>query len=392
MRSVRFVCVFASVVAFGLTTSANAQIEIDIQYIKQLVDAPPTLSNLDPIPEDLGTHGAELGLQDNATTGRFLGQTYSLTVTEVDAGGDFAEAVRSALSSSDLLVLDAPQEQVLMAADMPETAGALLFNTRAADVALRSDACRANLLHTLPSYAMKADALMQFFVQRRWEDIALIAGERPDDQAWADTLENSARKFGLKFGARKTWVFDADMRRNASQEVPLFTQELGDYDVLLVADAADDFARYIPYNTWRPRPVAGSAGLRPVTWHRVVEQWGAAQLQSRFDTLADRPMQDRDYAAWAAVRAIGEAVTRTGAADAETLRAFMLSQEFELAGFKGAPLTFRTWNGQLRQPIPIVHERALVAQAPLEGFLHQRTELDTLGLDQPESRCTAFDN
>ncbi|GGC10976.1 branched-chain amino acid ABC transporter substrate-binding protein [Marivita lacus] len=392
MRSVRFVCVFASVVAFGLTTSANAQIEIDIQYIKQLVDAPPTLSNLDPIPEDLGTHGAELGLQDNATTGRFLGQTYSLTVTEVDVGGDFAEAVRSALSSSDLLVLDAPQEQVLMAADMPETAGALLFNTRAADVALRSDACRANLLHTLPSYAMKADALMQFFVQRRWEDIALIAGERPDDQAWADTLENSARKFGLKFGARKTWVFDADMRRNASQEVPLFTQELGDYDVLLVADAADDFARYIPYNTWRPRPVAGSAGLRPVTWHRVVEQWGAAQLQSRFDTLADRPMQDRDYAAWAAVRAIGEAVTRTGAADAETLRAFMLSQEFELAGFKGAPLTFRTWNGQLRQPIPIVHERALVAQAPLEGFLHQRTELDTLGLDQPESRCTAFDN
>lgn len=392
MRSVRFVCVFASVVAFGLTTSANAQIEINIQYIKQLVDAPPTLSNLDPIPEDLGTHGAELGLKDNATTGRFLGQTYSLTVTEVDAGGDFAEAVRSALSSSDLLVLDAPQQQVLMAADMPETAGALLFNTRAAEVALRSDACRANLLHTLPSYAMKADALMQFFVQRRWEDIALIAGEHPDDQAWADTLENSARKFGLKFGARKTWVFDADMRRNASQEVPLFTQELGDYDVLLVADAADDFARYIPYNTWRPRPVAGSAGLRPVTWHRVVEQWGAAQLQSRFDTLADRPMQDRDYAAWAAVRAIGEAVTRTGAADAETLRAFMLSQEFELAGFKGAPLTFRTWNGQLRQPIPIVHERALVAQAPLEGFLHQRTELDTLGLDQPESRCTAFDN
>lgn len=392
MRSVRFVCVFASLVAFGLTTSANAQIEINIQYIKQLVDAPPTLSNLDPIPEDLGTHGAELGLQDNATTGRFLGQTYSLTVTEVDAGGDFAEAVRSALSSSDLIVLDAPQQQVLMAADMPETAGALLFNTRAADVALRSDACRANLLHTLPSYAMKADALMQFFVQRRWEDIALIAGERPDDQAWADTLENSARKFGLKFGARKTWVFDADMRRNASQEVPLFTQELGDYDVLLVADAADDFARYIPYNTWRPRPVAGSAGLRPVTWHRVVEQWGAAQLQSRFDALADRPMQDRDYAAWAAVRAIGEAVTRTGAADAETLRGFMLSQEFELAGFKGAPLTFRTWNGQLRQPIPIVHERALVAQAPLEGFLHQRTELDTLGLDQPESRCTAFDN
>jgi len=223
-------------------------------------------------------------------------------------------------------------------------------------------------------------------------EIALIAGERPEDQAWAETLERSARKFGLKFGARKTWAFDADMRRNAAQEVPLFTQDLGDYDVLLVADAADDFARYISYNTWRPRPVAGSEGLRAVTWHRVVEQWGAAQLQSRFTKLADRPMLDRDYAAWAAVRAIGEAVTRTGAADAETLRSFMLSDAFELAGFKGSPLTFRTWNGQLRQPIPLVHERALVAQAPLEGFLHQRNELDTLGLDQPESGCTAFEN
>ena len=68
----------------------------------------------------------------------------------------------------------------------------------------------------------------------------------------------------------------------------------------------------------------------------------------------------------------------------------MRSDEFELAGFKGRPLTFRAWNGQLRQPIPLVHPRALAAQAPLEGFLHHRNELDSLGLDQPESACAAF--
>jgi hypothetical protein len=28
--------------------------------------------------------------------------------------------------------------------------------------------------------------------------------------------------------------------------------------------------------------------------------------------------------------------------------------------------------------------------APLEGFLHQRTELDTLGIDEAESQCQAF--
>lgn len=392
MKTSRLACVIASVLTVGMATSAAAEVAVNIYYLKQVLEAPPTLSNLDPIPEDLGLVRAELGLQDNSTTGRFLGQSYELTVTEVYEGEDFAEAVRAALAETDLLVLDAGTEQVFQAADLPEASGALLFNAGSGDAALRSTDCRARLLHTLPSDAMKADALMQFFVTRRWDEIVLIAGERPEDQAWANTLETSARKFGLTFGARKTWAFDADMRRNASQEVPLFTQDLGDYDVLLVADAAGDFARYISYNTWRPRPVAGSEGLRPVAWHRVVEQWGAAQLQSRFEKLAQRPMLDRDYAAWAAIRAIGEAVTRTGAADAETLRAFMLSPEFELAGFKGSPLTFRTWNGQLRQPIPLVHERALVAQAPLEGFLHQRNELDTLGLDQPESGCTAFEN
>jgi ABC transporter substrate binding protein (PQQ-dependent alcohol dehydrogenase system) len=124
----------------------------------------------------------------------------------------------------------------------------------------------------------------------------------------------------------------------------------------------------------------------------VVEQWGAAQLQSRFAEAAGRDMHAQDYAAWAAMRAIGEAVTRTGASDAASLRAFLLSPEFELAGFKGRPMTFRGWNGQLRQPMPLVSRGALVAQAPFEGFMHRHTELDTLGIDAPETACTAFDD
>lgn len=101
-------------------------------------------------------------------------------------------------------------------------------------------------------------------------------------------------------------------------------------------------------------------------------------------------MTAEDYAAWAAMRTLGEAVTRTNSADPATLRAFIFSDDFELAGFKGRPLTYRDWNGQLRQPIAIAHPRALVASAPLEGFLHQTNELDSLGLDRPESKCEAF--
>ncbi|CUH77338.1 ABC transporter substrate-binding protein [Tropicibacter naphthalenivorans] len=377
------------VVAGMIAASPLAAQDISVVYLRQDVPPPPTLSNLDPIPGDLGQRGAELALQDNATTGKFMGQNWALEIVTVPEGGDYLAAMQDALAKTDLMLLDAPAEQLTAAADLAPNA--LLFNVANADNALRDDACRANLLHTLPSRAMKADALMQFFVKRRWTDIAMITGEAPGDVAFADALDRSATKFGLKIGKRKTWAFDADMRRNAAQEVPLFTQDLGDYDVLLVADEANDFARYIPYNTWHPRPVAGAEGLTAHAWDRVVEQWGAAQLQSRFHDLTGRDMQDVDYAAWAAIRTLGEAVTRTKSADTATLRSYILGPDFELAGFKGRPQTFRTWNGQLRQPMPLTSRAALVAQAPLDGFLHQRSELDTLGLDKPESACSAFD-
>ena len=75
-------------------------------------------------------------------------------------------------------------------------------------------------------------------------------------------------------------------------------------------------------NTWHPRPVVGTQGLKPVAWHRVVEQWGAAQLQSRFDKLSGRWMTSEDYAAWAAVRSVAEAVTRTKSNELKTVNNF----------------------------------------------------------------------
>ncbi len=98
-------------------------------------------------------------------------------------------------------------------------------------------------------------------------------------------------------------------------------------------------------------------------------------------------MNSIDYASWAAVRSIGEAVTRTKSSDATELRAYILSEQFSLAAFKGAKMSYRPWSGQLRQPIPLVHPKAVVALAPLEGYLHQYNELDTLGLDKVESLC-----
>ncbi|GGE54746.1 ABC transporter substrate-binding protein [Actibacterium pelagium] len=376
--------------ALMIAATPALAIDIPVVYLKQVRDAPPVLSNLDPLPEDLGLAGAEVGLADNKTTGGFMGHNYTLEMAVVPVGDDIAKAAEEALARSPFLILDVQGADVTAIADLPAAQSALLFNAADPSPALRGEDCRTNVFHTLPSLTMRADALMQFIRFKKWDKLALIEGTHAGDLAWSKAMTDSATKFGLKIRKSKTWAFDADMRRNAAQEVPLFTQELGDYDLLLVADELNDFARYIPMNTWLPRPVAGSEGLVPTTWSRVVEQWGAAQLQSRFHEHAARDMRPQDYAAWAAIRTVGEAVTRTGGNDPKALRDYILSENFELAAFKGRPLSFRTWNGQMRQPIPLVTQTALVAQAPLPGYLHQRTELDTLGTDQPESTCKAF--
>ncbi len=51
---------------------------------------------------------------------------------------------------------------------------------------------------------------------------------------------------------------------------------------LLVADESEVFGTYLPFRTWVPRPVAGTAGMVPSSWHPASEQWGGAQIQNRF--------------------------------------------------------------------------------------------------------------
>ena len=284
----------------------RADVTIQVVYLKFEHKAAPVLSNLDPVPKDLGIAGARLGLSDNLTTGRFLNHDYSLEIISAPEDGDWTDAARAALATSRFVILDAPPEAQIAIADLPEAANAVLFNSSSYDAAIRDENCRANLLHSLPSNPMRSDALVQFLLRKRWTETVLISGSHAADQAFAEALKRSLDKFGLSLGGEKTWSFDADMRRNAAQEVPLFTQELGDYDVLLVADTLGDFGRYIAFNTWHPRPVAGSEGLQPVAWSRVVEQWGAAQMQNRFRDCR-RPRHaparlcrlGRDAGAWA---------------------------------------------------------------------------------------------
>lgn len=362
-----------------------------IDWLERQTVPPPVLSNLEEVPEDLGLAGARLGVKDIATTGKFMGHDYVLNETRVPPEDDFLSAAKAVIADgAKVLVVKAPAPDLLALADLPEAKDLLILNAFAPDDSLRGADCRANVLHSVPSLAMRADALGQYVLAKKWTRLALVSGPNPEDKAFAEAMKASLTKFGLTLAGEKAWAFDADMRRVASEEVPLFTQDLPAHDLLLVADERGDFGRYIAYNTWSPSLLAGSEGIVPKGWSPVVEHFGAAQLQSRFIADTSRQMQAEDFAAWAAVNAIGEEVARFGGEDAPSMRANLLSDKFRLAGFLGTPLSFRDWDGQMRQPVPLVTPRAVVMLAPLEGFLHERSELDTLGTDLRESTCTAF--
>jgi ABC transporter substrate binding protein (PQQ-dependent alcohol dehydrogenase system) len=73
--------------------------------------------------------------------------------------------------------------------------------------------------------------------------------------------------------------------------------------------------------------------------------------------------------------------------DPKAILNFIKGPDFSIAAFKGTRLTLRDWNLQLRQPILLADGRMVVSVSPQEGFLHQVSELDTLGVDRPETKC-----
>jgi len=381
----------------GAVESADSAgpVRVDIVRISRAEQPLEPLSFLDLPVEDDGAAGAELGLADNRTTGGFLGHEYRYENVRVAADADLAARVAQLVGQgAQALLLDLDETDLGLAAGA--MGSALGFNVRDQSDALRNEACHANLLHVVPSRAMRADALAQYLAWKRWRKVALVTGRHPPDAAFAAALERAVARFGLDLVARADWTREPGARRTdsghhtAQSEIPTFTR-FKDHDVLLVADAFDEFGEYLPYRTERPRPVAGTQGLVPTAWSRTHEQWGATQLQRRFEALAGRVMSPRDQAGWLAMRSIGEAVTRTGRGDADAMRTFLLGPDFALAGFKGVPLSYRDWNGQLRQPILLSAARMLVSVSPQDGFLHQHSELDTLGYDRPESACEAYD-
>lgn len=270
--------------------------------------------------------------------------------------------------------LPAPQLKALAAATpLP------VFNAGAADDALREADCRPNLWHTLPSERMRADALAQWLVARRWLRVLLLHGPGVADEERRATVQAALQRHGLKTVAARPFKLSADPRERALANPLLLTGGV-EHDAVWVVDSDGEFARGLPYRTALPRPVVGDAGLLALAWAPHHERNGAPQLARRFERLAGRPMTAPDWAAWMAAKAIVQAALERTSTGAPT---------FGLDGFKGPRLSFRAWDRQLRQPLLLTDGQGVAGLAPVDGVLHPRDVLDTLGADEGERRCAA---
>jgi ABC transporter substrate binding protein (PQQ-dependent alcohol dehydrogenase system) len=386
----------AGVIALSaLATAAFAgdSIEIGIGYLGR-AGIKPTLSLVEQPAENDGVAGARLAVEDNNTTGKFLNQHFTLEEVRLK---DRDDAARAALALADrnigFIIADLPADALLKAADAIRDRGTVLFDAGSIDDRLREEDCRSNVIHTAPTRSMLADGLAQYLVWKQWKRWMLVVGSHEDDKLYAEALRRAATRFGGKIVQERVFEDTGGARRTDSgvtqiqRQMPVFTQQAPAYDVLVAADESEVFASYLPYRTWDPRPVAGSAGLVPKSWDAAQDQWGAVQMQNRFMKLNSRRMTALDMQAWTAARMIGEATSRTHSGDAKTVFDFLKGPDFSIGAFKGQRLTLRDWNLQLRQPILLVDGRMVVSVSPQDGFLHQVSELDTLGLDRPETKC-----
>ena len=389
----RILFAICALLAWGGAGLADQPLEIKIGYLHQ---APSRIriSLIDVPAANDGLAGALLATEDDNATGRFLNQHYTLIEKLVGEGDDPVAAMNAlADQGASFIVTSLDADRLLRVADAGRARGETLINASALDERLREQDCRGNVIHVAPTRSMLADGLAQYLIWKKWRKWMLLVGSHENDGLFAEALRHAATRFGAKIVEERVFKDNGGARRTDSgvaeiqRQMPVVTQAAPDHDVLIAADESEVFAGYLPYRTWDARPVAGSAGLVPTTWDAAFDQWGAVQLQNRFTKTYQRAMTALDMQAWTAVRMIGEAGVRAGSGDPGKMLAYIKSPDFSVAAFKGQKLTLRDWNLQLRQPILLFDGRNTVSVSPQEGFLHQVSALDTLGLDRPETKC-----
>jgi ABC transporter substrate binding protein (PQQ-dependent alcohol dehydrogenase system) len=332
--------------------------------------------------------GARVGIDDAKALTRAMRADHQLERVTVKSADEMAAAIVKAIDGgAQFFLVDAPADGFKTIAKAVKGKDALLFNVSAPEDWLRRDLCAAEIVHTMPSRAQLMDGLTQFLISKKWRDYLIFRGPKPEDKETTEAFTRSAKKFGARIIATQDFTPGTDPREREKNNPALLSALNRDWDVTFVADVDDDFAREVSYRTVRPRPVVGATDLEPVAWHWTWDHNGAPQVNTRFSKLAGgRHMDGPDFAAWIAVKIIVQSALRTKSTDFKTRRDFILGPG-SFDGDKGEAMSVRPWDHQLRQSVLLAAPFSVVANTPMEGFMHQRDVLDTLGDDEPESPC-----
>ena len=295
-----------------------------------------------------------------------------------------AAALQAEKAGAAALLIDLPAEWAKAVAAAVKLA---VLNVGSAADALREADCRPNLWHLLPSERMRADALAQALVARKWSNLLVLSGGSAADAPRAAAALAAIKRYGLKVVAGKTFKLSADPRERDAANPLLLTGGGLNYDAVWVIDSDGEFARALPYRTALPRPVVGDAGLTALAWHAQFERFGAPQVVRRFAKATQRAMTAHDWASWMAGRALtGAALAAPKGPNAAWAKALTGT---ELDGSKGVAMSFRPWDGQLKQTMLLTDGQGVIGSAPIDGILHPKNALDTLGADAPEKLCKA---
>jgi ABC transporter substrate binding protein (PQQ-dependent alcohol dehydrogenase system) len=332
--------------------------------------------------------GASLAAEESAPEMEALGHKLLVKNFFASSAAELPKALSQIKAGKvQYVLLDLPEAEIkTVLAAGASTGAAVYFNVGSGADELRGGGCSVNLLHTYPSESMRSDAVAQFLAARSWSQALVLHGPRTQDKLQLDAFTRSAKRYGVKVSKTTPFKLSTDPRERELSNVRLLTNDKG-YDVVVAIDSDGEFARGLPYNIQWPRPVVGANGLTPLAWHPQWDLNGGPQLSRRFARAAGRPMGEHDWAAWIAVKAVVGALAELPKGSATDHLKVLRGGAVYLDGFKGPRLSFRAWDGQLRQPIFLGHADGVAAVAPFDGVMHPTDVLDTLGVDEKESTC-----
>jgi ABC transporter substrate binding protein (PQQ-dependent alcohol dehydrogenase system) len=364
-------------------------------YLGKEYEEPLPLSYAEKPITDKGIQGARLMLKEANQAGNFVGHNFELVEAILPADGDVVAKAKELLKGGDAFILaDLEPDDLIAVADLPEAKSSIIMNVRSSATALREELCRTNVFHVIPDYAMRADALAQYLIWKKWPRWFVIRRDTLEDQDYLAQVKRAAARFGGKVVGEKVYALPPGARnldsghQQIQAQMPMETEGAPEHDVVWVINSDDDFGDYLMYRTYLPRPVVGTQGLQATAWDKSYTESGAMHFQNAIPRLAKRAPVERDYTAWLAFRALSDSAMKSGKTTPQELKTYLLSDDFRLEGFKGQAMSFRGWDHQMRQPVILGGgTRVPVSTSPQEGFLHPTNITDTLGFDQPESKC-----